>query len=58
MAKSTKSSKRTTSNTRISNTKLMFLSFMLLFIIFEALFILKNHQSSQTSEVAGISAEK
>lgn len=58
MARAKKSSKRKDSKKRISNTKLMFLSFILLFIIFEALYILKSHTSPQEPEVAGISVER
>lgn len=42
----------------ISNTKLMFLSILLLFIVLEALFILKVQQSPQVSEVAGTSSTR
>ncbi len=43
---------------RLSNTKLMFLSFLLLFIVFEALFILKAQTIKTPSEVAGVSTSK
>lgn len=46
------------SKKRLSNTKLMFLSFLLLFIVFEALFILKAQTTEKPAEVAGVSTSK
>lgn len=55
--KKKKASKKV-SQKRISNTKLMFLSLMLLFIVFEALFVLKDQTQTQRSEVAGITTNR
>jgi hypothetical protein len=45
--------------TVFDNTKLLFLSLILLFIVIEALFILRNHtQSNNVPEVAGASIHK
>lgn len=43
---------------KLSNTKLMFLSIILLFIVFEALYILKSQTQQQVRQVAGVSIEK
>ena len=57
-----KKKKRTGSPTKkkVSSTRLMFLSVILLLIVFEALYILKDHHLStkNTSEVAGVSSFK
>lgn len=42
----------------MSTTKLMFLSFMLLFIVVEALFIVKGQLHPPTPQVAGVSISK
>jgi hypothetical protein len=42
---------------RMSNTKLMFLGLVLLFIIFEALFILKGQPENQP-QVAGVETSR
>lgn len=44
--------------TKMTTTKLMFLSFMLLFIIVEALFIVKAQLNPPTSQVAGASTSR
>lgn len=51
--KSKKTVRRTT-----SNTKLLFLSLILLFIVFEALYIVKGQISPQAPQVAGVSTQK
>lgn len=60
--KKKKSVKRIGKSKRMSNTKLLFLSFLLLFIVFEALYILKSQQSSLAGKpsrsVAGVTIEK
>jgi flagellar biogenesis protein FliO len=47
---------------KLSNTKLMFLSIILLFIVFEALYVMKAQNSlqanSQSQSVAGASTHK
>lgn len=58
-----KTTKRAVKKKRMSNTKLMFLSFILLFIVFEALYILKGqHEARQANsgerQVAGASVQK
>lgn len=43
---------------RMSNARLLFLSLILLFIVFEALYVLKNQLVPQAPQVAGVSTEK
>ncbi|MDO8269203.1 MAG: hypothetical protein Q7T54_00855 [Candidatus Levybacteria bacterium] len=58
-----KAVKRIPKSKKITTTKLMFLSIILLFIVFEALYIVKSQQSSVQSNslqqsVAGASSQK
>lgn len=61
--KKRKTHKKVQRKAKISNTKLMFLSIILLLIVFEALYILKGNVESLLSKspernVAGVSIEK
>lgn len=46
------------SGKRISNNKLLFLSVILLFIVFEALYMLKGSIETHQQQVAGVSTQK
>lgn len=54
--------KKNSSSKKISNTKLMFLGFILLFIVFEAIYVSKSQSSLQANslqkDVAGVHTQK
>ena len=55
-----KKAKKAVSHKRTSGTKLMFLSVILLLIVFEALYILRDHHlnSNALPQVAGVSSSR
>jgi len=58
MKKKSKARKVVKSKQSLSNSKLLFLSVILLLVVFEALYMVKNQISSAQPQVAGISTHK
>jgi hypothetical protein len=50
--------RKATKKQTLSNSKLLFLSVILLLVVFEALYMVKNQISSAQPQVAGISTHK